>query len=59
MTTTPLPDALRSYRAGLGLSQRALADRWSVPRRTIENWEAGSRSPPEGPIRRLMELDRA
>ena len=53
------PDALRSYRQQLGLTQAGLSARWGVPVRTIEDWEAGRRSPPEGPLRRLMELDQS
>lgn len=54
---TPLPDALRSYRQQLGLSQAGLAERWGVSTRSVEEWEAGRKRPLETIIRRLMELD--
>lgn len=55
MTSTPPTaavadtDRLRAARARLGLSQRAMAEALSTPRRTYEDWEAGvSRIP--GPV---------
>ena len=55
---TPFPDALRTYRQQLGLSQAGLAERWGVSTRAVEEWEAGRKRPLETIIRRLMELDR-
>lgn len=57
--STPFRDALRAYRARMGLTQAALAERWGVTVTTISRWERGDRAVIlEGPIRRLMALDR-
>lgn len=54
----PIADVLRAYRTRLGLSRAALARRWDMPIRTLEDWEGCKRQPsPAGPIRRLIELD--
>lgn len=37
---------IRALRASTGLSQAAFAARYEIPRRTIEDWESGSRTPP-------------
>ena len=42
MTENPI----RSIRAGTGLSQVAFGAALHIPRRTIEEWEAGNRSCP-------------
>lgn len=42
MDTNPI----RSLRAGTGLSQVAFGAALHIPRRTIEEWEAGNRSCP-------------
>ncbi|KFL48515.1 hypothetical protein IL54_3948 [Sphingobium sp. ba1] len=34
-----LADAVRDYRARHGMTQRALAESWGVPPRTVEKWE--------------------
>ena len=34
---------IRDIRAHTGLSQAAFAVRYCIPRRTVENWEAGDR----------------
>lgn len=39
-------DALKQARAAAGISQQGMADRMLIPKRTIENWEAGDRTPP-------------
>lgn len=39
-------EAIRSIRQKTGLSQAAFAERYEIPKRTIENWEAGIREPP-------------
>ena len=39
-------DKLKAARKAAGLSQQAMADRTLIPKRTIENWEAGERTPP-------------
>ena len=33
-----------------GLTQQAMSDLLHIPKRTIENWEAGSRTPPDWTI---------
>ena len=40
------PEALREARAAAHMSQQKMADRMLVPKRTIENWETGERTPP-------------
>lgn len=55
----PIADAIRAHRDKLGLTQAQLAARWNMPLNTLTRWEQGARAPsPEGPIRRLMALDR-
>lgn len=39
-------DQIRAIRAATGLSQVRFAERYGIPRRTIENWESGVRTPP-------------
>lgn len=43
MTTA---EQIRAIRAKTNLSQQAFADRFEIPKRSIENWESGSRIPP-------------
>lgn len=44
--TQNFADALKQARAAAGMSQQGMADRMLIPKRTIENWEAGDRTPP-------------
>ena len=37
---------IKELREELGLSQRAFAQRYRIPLRSIENWEGGQRTPP-------------
>lgn len=39
--------SIKDIRARTGLSQAAFAQRFCIPRRTIEDWEAGKRTPPD------------
>lgn len=39
-------EEIKALRSRTGLSQAAFAVRWSIPRRTLEDWEAGRRTPP-------------
>lgn len=39
--------SIKDIRARTGLSQAAFAQRFCIPRRTIEDWEAGRRTPPD------------
>lgn len=38
---------IKEIRERLGISQRELGEKLGIPKRTIENWESGSRKPPE------------
>jgi len=40
------PDEIRKLRQAEGLSQRGLADRLHISRRTVEDWESGRRRAP-------------
>lgn len=37
---------LKEARVAAGLSQAAMAELMQIPKRTIEDWEAGRRNPP-------------
>jgi putative transcriptional regulator len=39
-------DIIKTIRAATGLSQRAFAQRYAIPVRTVENWEGGQNVPP-------------
>lgn len=43
-----------SVRKLSGLTQRAFADEYSIPVRTIENWDAGMREPPQYVLELLL-----
>ena len=38
---------IKEIRALTGLSQTKFGDRYQIPMRTIQDWEAGKRVPPE------------
>lgn len=38
---------IREIRQQAGMTQKAFAEALGIPKRTIENWEAGERKPPE------------
>jgi putative transcriptional regulator len=38
---------IREMRSKLGITQGEFAARYNIPFRTIQNWETGSRKPPE------------
>lgn len=40
-------DSLKNLRTECRLTQRALAEMWGIPLRSVENWETGTRTPPE------------
>ena len=40
-------DKLKLARNAAGMSQQAMADITLIPKRTIEEWETGRRTPPE------------
>ena len=52
-------EKFKAARKAAGLTQEACAARLGVPARTLENWEAGSRTPPDY-VQRLVleEMDR-
>lgn len=52
MTTA---EQIRSIRAKTGMTQAAFCERYDIPKRTWENWEAGTRTPPPYVIR-LLEI---
>ena len=39
-----------------GLSQTALAKRFGIPLRTVQDWHAGRRTPPDYVVRMIVEL---
>ena len=50
--------ALKTARKAAGLSQQGMADIMLIPKRTIEKWEIGERTPPEYVQRFVLnELD--
>lgn len=49
----PPVQQLRVIRSATGLTQARFADVYRIPRRTLENWEAGTRTPPSYVLRLL------
>lgn len=47
---------LRAARVNVGLSQQEAADRLSVSKKTIGNWERGSTFPPANEIPAICDL---
>jgi transcriptional regulator with XRE-family HTH domain len=39
-------ERLKKARAAAGLTQQKMADQMLIPKRSIENWENGDRTPP-------------
>ena len=39
-------ESLKTARKNAGLTQQGMADRMLIPKRTIEEWERGNRTPP-------------
>lgn len=48
-------EQIRAIRSRTGLSQAAFAARYEIPKRTVEAWEMGQRTPPPYVIRLLSE----
>ena len=51
---------IKEIRAFTGLSQVKFADRYSIPVRTLQDWEAGRRTPPAyvvGLLERAVKMD--
>ena len=42
-----MSEKIKEARKAEGLTQKQMADEMDIPKRTIENWEAGVRSCPE------------
>ena len=42
-----MENKVKEIRAKTGLSQAKFAEMYGIPRRSLENWEAGSRVPPD------------
>ena len=40
-------ERIRSIREKTGLNRREFSDKYGIPVRTLEEWEAGRRTPPE------------
>ena len=54
-------ERLRNIRNKTGLSQARFSEKFRIPVRTYEQWEAGSRKPPDyviWMIERLIEIER-
>ena len=47
MTEQTYAKRIKAARKSAGLTQATLAERARIPRRTIEDWETGSRTPPD------------
>lgn len=39
-----------------GLTQKALAERFGIPLRTIEDWSTGKRTPPDYVVRMIQTI---
>ena len=52
--TEELMTKIRELRAQTGMNRRAFAQHLGIPLRTVEDWEAGRRTPPEY-VPRLIE----
>lgn len=46
---------IKDARIKAGLTQRAMSDALGIPLRTIEDWEAGKRKPPEWAEKLVVE----
>lgn len=46
-------ERVRSIREKTGLNRREFSDKYGIPVRTLEEWEAGRRTPPEYVVRLL------
>lgn len=38
--------SIKAIRAATGMTQQAFSDALGIPKRTVENWETGIRTPP-------------
>ena len=46
---------IKEARKAAGLTQQAMSDLLKIPKRNIENWEAGKNSPPEWAERLIIK----
>lgn len=46
-------EEIKTIRASTGLSQAAFAAKYEIPKRTLEAWEMGDRTPPPYVLRLL------
>lgn len=49
---TPIRELCREFK----LTQRALADRFGIPLRTVEQWSTGKRQPPDYTMRMIRTI---
>lgn len=42
-----MQNEFKAARLNAGLTQQQMSDFFKIPKRTIENWESGQRTPPE------------
>lgn len=49
-------NVIYSLRSLSGLSQKAFSDKYGIPKRTIEDWESGKRTPPEYVVKLLKRV---
>ncbi len=47
MIILDLSEKIRALRTETGLSRKQFAEHFQIPLRTVEEWEAGRRKPPE------------
>ena len=47
---------IKTLRARTGLSQAKFADKYGIPKRTVENWEGGVNEPPTYVLRLLERV---
>lgn len=47
---------IKELRNLTGLSQKAFSDKYKIPKRTIEDWEAERRTPPEYMVKLLERV---
>lgn len=52
MTTTPA-EQIREIRKRTGMTQAEFSAEFEIPRRTIENWESGTTTPPQYVVKLL------